>query len=101
MKKLFILLTLTLIFTSCQNEYLENGKSKINSAKETNLEVLQKLDTTKKYYVVIDDDKLYAITEEKLVEYKIADSSGALKTIFMILIVLLLIIALLSIVFID
>lgn len=77
--KNLILLIFTLLLFSCKNDYLQDNKSLVNKEKETTLEVLNKIDTTQMYYVVVDDNKLYVIDKQKVVQYKVTDNSLFVK----------------------
>jgi hypothetical protein len=76
MKKLTTLLSIFMIvlLSSCDNSYIEDGKSQINPLKETTVEVLQKIDTTKVYYAYVGEYSITLVNKEtRLVEYKIHD----------------------------
>lgn len=89
-KVLLVLIASALILSSCSNNYLVDGQSKINPERETTIEILNQIDTTRTYYVVIGkNDILYVInTQNQLVEYKINDNSGALLTCIILIFIL-------------
>lgn len=88
MRKILLILLFSVTMFSCENSYLENNKSLIDSEKETNLKVLNKLDTSNVYYIVIDNDILYAISQDKVVEYKVEDNSGITNALIFIIFML-------------
>jgi hypothetical protein len=91
MKKLITLLSIFMIvlLSSCDNIYIEDGKSQINPLKETTAEVLQKIDTTKVYYVYVGEYSITLVNKEtRLVEYKVRDDS-ALSMFLLVLVFVL------------
>lgn len=89
MKK-FLFITLLVSFASCKNMYLEDDKSLINKEAKTTLLVLNKIDTSNTYHVVVIDNDLYCInTKTRVVEYKVADTTGSLLTAIGIIVVLM------------
>jgi hypothetical protein len=79
MKRLITLLSIFMIvlLSSCDNSYIEGGKSQINPLKETTVEVLQKIDTTKVYYAYVGEHSITLVNKDtRLVEYRIFDNSS-------------------------
>lgn len=91
MKKIIIVAITLLALTSCSNSYIEDGKNLVKNQKElTNIEILSKIDTTNMYYVIIEDSKLHTINSKtKIIEHKIIDTTGALFTLLIFLILLI------------
>ncbi len=87
MKK-FIFLIATLLLISCSSKPVIVS----NSAKETTVEILQAVNDTITYNLVIleDPDVYYAVnTETKQVEYKFVNRSGITNSILTIMVVII------------
>ena len=85
MKKLFLFITTLLLLSSCDNTPMEVE----NPDKKTTLEILKlaEKDTTTVKVVVLDDT-LYVLEDNK-VTHEVINHSGALATLVLILIMLI------------
>lgn len=81
--KLILFICSIMLLCSCSNDYISEGKPKINPETATTLEVLNNMDTTKTYYSYIKDDTLVLVnTKTRIVEVRIMDHSAMTVTFF-------------------
>ena len=97
MRKFLFILLLVVALSSCKNLYVADGESIIDKEKETTLSILNKIDTTNTYYIVIEDKStLVAVnTRTKIVEHRIPDGSGAALFLLTLVIVLIICVSIL------